>query len=182
MNASPGARFGYDRLSNALLGLCLTIAPLAAMACAQAMFAREILIVMGWVEARDGVRAIPMFRSMIMVFYVVTVIPIVAYWLLTGLLSRGEFLRVRTANITLALAISIFVFAMVVGSAVRAPARLLEGACPFLGISSTYPLGFDTQSPCEVFTTQGSALLAYGLPLVLLIISALQRILSSRCR
>ncbi|MBC7945297.1 MAG: hypothetical protein H7X91_08565 [Burkholderiales bacterium] len=119
---------------------------------------------------------------MIAIFYAIVATLVVAYWLIAALLSRGEFLTIRTANVTLAIGILVFVFAMIVGSIVRAPARLLEGACPSFGISRTYPLGFDTQSPCEVFANQGSAMLAYGLPLILLIVSLLQRVVASRRR
>jgi hypothetical protein len=105
------------------------------------------------------------------------------YWLLTAVLGRGELLRLRAANITLAL----FVFAVIVLTLYGSLGQwgdVLKGVCPFLGISDTDapPYGFDTPSSCGAFVYAAHQNIVFGvlgLPM-LLATSGIVRIVSSR--
>jgi hypothetical protein len=77
---------------------------------------------------------------------------------------------------------------MVIASTVSRPERLFKGACPVLGLSDELPpqgidgmYYFDGQSPCEAFASgDAPTVLLLGLPIILLITSAILRIVVSR--
>lgn len=177
-----------DRVKAAAIGLGLTLTPLAVMAIAQFVFARQIVMNVSGFNPDIDVWVVSTLRSNLVTSYAVIALIVIAYWLLTAMLGRGQFLETKSANMTLALSGAAFTFTILVASFVREPAAILEGACPSLGISpvlgnsDVYQFGFDTPSPCEAFAVATTNLLLLGLPALLFITSLFQRISLSRRR
>src|SRR5690606_37268449 len=84
----------------------------------------------GWVVSQ--------YRAVLVSFYAWVVAIALAYWLLAGTLGGGEFLKIKSANVTLALSGLAFALAMLMGSVVRTP-TLFSAVCPILGIPDTMP-------------------------------------------
>jgi len=127
--------------------------------------------------------AIPQFRGMLISLYAAVIGIVAIYWLLTAALGRGRILVIRSANVTMVLAISFFGCAMAVASAVPAPAMLLKVTCPVLGLSDAFQkFGFDNPTSCDAFANAALPSLLLGLPALLLAISAILRISASRQR
>lgn len=125
--------------------------------------------------------AVSSFRSTLAQAYSVVGSIIFAYWLLTATLSKGRFLKVKSANVALALSGLTFALSMAVASAVPVPGRLFKGVCPILGLPDTLPgFGFDRQTACEAFASGAVPIVLLGLPLILLAVSAVLRIVVSR--
>ncbi len=122
---------------------------------------------------------------MLVSFYAWVVAIALAYWLLAGALGGGEVLKIKSANVTPALSGLAFALAMVVGSVLRMP-TLSKAVCPILGIPDTMPplpsgtYSFDGQTPCEAFANLAAPTVLLGLPSVLLLVSAILRIVLSR--
>ncbi len=172
-----------QRLKGAAFGLGITLVPIAALACVQFLLAAYTVAAVGMMDPTLDPWAVPAFRRSVLNFYSVVALVIAAYWLLMATLCRGQFLRIRSANVTLVLSGFTFALAMVIASTVRMPARLFKGTCPVLGLSDERPtFGFDGQSPCEAFATGAVPIVLLGLPLILLTTSAILRFVVSRRR
>ena len=179
-----------QRFKGAAFGLGVTLVPLAALACVQFMLARYTVTAVFNADPAIAERFIASFQRELVNFYAVVTLIVAAYWLLVAALGRGQVLRIKSANIVLALSILTFALLMVIASTVSRPERLFKGACPVLGLSDEQPTQgldgyyvFDGQSPCEAFA-RGDAptVLLVGLPIILLITSAILRIVVSRRR
>lgn len=175
-----------DRLKRAALGMGITLAPVAALACAQFLLAPRTVAVVGGMDPQVDVWAVSAVRCSLVQGYTVIATTISAYWLLTGTFSRGQFLKVRSANGVLALSGLALGFAMAIASTVPMPARLFKVVCPVLGLPDTIPalptgtFGFDGQSSCEAFAQGAVPTVLLGLPMILLTTSAILRIVLSR--
>jgi hypothetical protein len=163
MDVPPVASPAYDRLKRAAYGFGVTVALLAAIACVQLLVARQTVIEVGGMDPDVNTWAVSYFQSTLIAFYAVVGSFVIAYWLLMATLERGQFLGIRSANVTLALSGVTFTLAMFIASVVRAPAQFLEDVFPFLGLSNTNaPFGCDTQSSCEAFATTATPLCCSG--------------------
>ena len=75
----------------------------------------------------------------------------------------------------------IFALTVLIASIFPTPWTLFEWVCPILGLSQEYPkFGFDVQSSCENFTRMVVPAVLLGVPMILLIGSAVLRIIVSR--
>lgn len=177
-----------NRFKRAALGIGITLGPLAALAFAQFLLAPETVAQVGGMDPKVDAWAVSAVRSSLVQGYSVITIIIMAYWLLTGTLGRGQFLKIRSANVALALSGLTFAFAMAIASTVPMPGRLFKVACPVLGLPDTMPaiprgtFGFDGQTSCEAFANGAVPIVLLGLPLILLATSAILRIVVSRRR
>ena len=170
-----------SRFKCGVTGFGITLAPIVVLAGAQFLLAPQIVASVGGLDPKIHTWAVPFFRSELAVFYAFVASIICGYWVLTSTLGRGNFLRIRSANFALVVAGLTFAFATVVATAVPMPARLFKGACPVLGLSDTQPtFGFDGQSDCEAFANGAVPIVLLGLPLVLLVTSAILRVVVSR--
>lgn len=171
-----------QRLKEGAFGFAITVVPLAAIGVAQFLFARHTVLVVGGMNPDIDTWVVSQFRRSLLHFYAVVACFVATYWGLAAGLGRGQFLGVRSANVSLALSGLSFACAMAIASAVPAPTRLLKVACPYLDLSDTYPkFGFDNPSACEAFANAAMPLLLLGLPALLLVTSAILRISVSRC-
>ena len=183
MQTLHGASEQPNRFKSAVLGLGITLAPVAALACAQFLFAPHTVASVGGMDPKIDTWAVSSFRSALAEAYSVVGAIIFTYWLLTAMLGKGQFLHIRSANVALALSGLTFALAMAMASAVPVPGRLFKGFCSVLGLPDTLPgFGFDRQTPCEAFATGAVPIVLLGLPLILLATSAILRIVVSRCR
>jgi hypothetical protein len=178
-----------QRFKDAAFGLGITLVPIVALACVQFLLAPYTAATVYDLDPTTAPRAASSLRHGIVRPYTVIALIIAAYWLLAAALGRGQVLRIRSANIVLALSILTFALAVVIVSTVSMPWRLFKGACPVLGLSDEMPpqgidgwYYFDGQSSCEAFARGAEPIVLLGLPLILLIASAILRIVVSRRR
>ena len=176
-----------QRFKGAAFGFGITLVPIAALACVHFLLAPYTAATVYDLDPTTAARAISSLRHGIARAYTVIALIIAAYWLLVAVLGRTQVLRIRSANIVLALSIFTFALAVVIVSTVSRSWMLFKGACPILGISDDMPpqgidgfYYFDGQSPCEAFAKGAEPIVMLGLPLILLIASAIQRIVLSR--
>lgn len=173
------------RLKSAAIGFGVTLATIAILAGAQFLLAPHTVAVVGRMDPEIDAWAVSQLRWQLTEFYTTVIAMMTIYWLLGTLAGRGQLLRVRSANVTLALSGAIFALAMAVATFIQVP-EAFKGACPVLGISDTFsPLpegvfGFDRQTPCEISLRRAVPSLLFGLPIILLIASAFLRIFGSR--
>lgn len=178
-----------QRFKGAAFGLGITLVPIAALACVQFLLAPYTVAAMGMMDPAIDARAVSSLQRGLVDAYAVIALIIAAYWLLVAALGRGQFLRIKSANVALALSVLTFALAMVIASTVPRTERLFKGACPVFGHSDELPtlgpdgtFGFDGQSSCEAFARGVAPIVLLGLPLILLITSASLRIVMSRRR
>jgi hypothetical protein len=175
-----------ERLKRVALGSGLTVTAVLAVGGVQLLLAPTTVRIAGFDPTTDG-WVVSQYRAMLVSFYAWVVAIVFAYWLLAGTLGGGQFLKIKSANITLALSGLTFALAMVIGSVVRTPA-LFEAVCPILGIPNTMPplppgqFRFDGETPCEAFANLAAPTVLLGLPSILLLVSAILRIALSRRR
>lgn len=172
------------RLEAATMGFGITLAPLCIIAASQLAFLPQII---GIVEGADGNEQALLMSSLRkdwLILHISAAIMVAIYWLLTAMLGKGQFLRLRVANIILAF----FVFAIMAltlyGSFIQWPAKL-KGLCPFLDIPDTHTqiYAFDGQSRCDMFVQRTHMMMIFGLlglSTLLLVTSLMVRIISSR--
>lgn len=173
----------YQRLTEAALGFAVTALPLAVIGTGQFLLARHTVLVVGGLNPDVDTWAVPQFRSSLTYIYALVACLLTTYWLIAAAMSRGQFLAIRSANVTLALSCLAFGCGMAVASAIPAPATFFDVACPYLGFSDTYPkFGFDAPTACEAFTYTALQTLLLGLPVLLLAMSAILRVYVSRYR
>lgn len=102
-----------NRLKAATVGFCTTIAPLGIIAVAQLTFMPQIVGTFEGLDSNGQVSTVSYLRGEWFTFHAAVAILVAIYWLLTAIFGRGQLLRLRAANVTLAL----FVFAiMALGS------------------------------------------------------------------
>jgi hypothetical protein len=176
-----------NRLKAVALGCGITVAPVFALACVQLLLAPSTVRKAGFDPTTDG-WVVSQYQAVLVSFYAWIVAIVFAYWFLTGALGRGQFLKIRSANVALALSGLTFVFSMAIASIEPVPGRLFKVVCPVLGLPDTMPplpagsFSFDGQTPCEVFANGAAPTVLLGLPFVLLATSAILRIVLSRRR
>lgn len=179
-----------QRFKGAAFGLGITLVPIAALACVHFLLAPYTAATVYDLDPTAAARAASSLRHGIARAYTVIALIIAAYWLLAAALGRGQVLRIRSANIVLALSVLAFAVMVVILSTVRRPETFFEGACPLLGYSDELPtltsgdtFAFvDGPSPCENFASAAASIVLLGLPLTLFAISAILRIVGSRRR
>ena len=179
-----------QRFRDAAFGLGITLVPIAALACVQLLLVPYTAVSVFMADPEIEARVMSSFRGELLRGYAVIALIIAAHWLLTAALGRGQILRIRSANIVLALSVLSFAFTALIVSTVARPAGLFKGACPLLGLSDEAPpfsegqtdFAFDGQTPCEAFGTGAAPIVLLGLPLILLATSAILRIAVSRRR
>lgn len=181
-SASPSS--WSSRFKSATLGICVTLAPLLAIACTQLVLSPSIVERAGFDPPSDS-WAVFQYRQVLLSSYAWIAAIVVAYWMAALTLGRGEILLIKNANLTLAGAVFTFASAMIAASLVPQTSELFKWACPILGLSDTYTrFGFDIPTRCESFTSKTTPTVLLGLPLLLLAVSALLRVVGSRrqCR
>lgn len=162
-----------NRLKDAAFGFVLNMALLVGFGCVHLLLAPSIvenagfdLEIHGWVVSD--------YRKGLVWSYAWIAAAVFSYWIFAWACGRGCILRVKWANLTLEASVLTFGLAMVIGAVVSEPAKLFHWACPSLGLSDTYPrFGFDVPTPCEAFASRVAPTVLLGLPLLLLIASAL---------
>ena len=174
-----------SRFKSAAIGFGVTFAAVATVAGAQFLLARHTVAIVGRMDPETNTWAVSQLRGHLAEFHVIVVAIVATYWLLVALAGRGQLLQVRSANFALALSGLIFASAMVVSSFVQVP-EAFRVACPVFGVSDTFPplpegvFGFDRQTPCERFLRRAVPSILLGLPVILLISSAVLRVFGSR--
>jgi len=104
------------------------------------------------------------------------------YWLLAALFGKGQLLRLRAANKTLALSVLAFLALSPYHAFFPWP-KDLKGVCPIIGISDTDPNPYATATNCDGFVAEAYMMIVLGLlglSVVLLVASVIVRIVSSR--
>lgn len=162
-------------------GLAVTIVPLAALAAVNLYFAPQIVERIVGVDPAIETWAVPALRGALIEGYLVVTAIVIGYWLFSAAFGRGQILDVRCANMALGLSGLIFALTVLIASIFPTPWTLFEWVCPILGLSQEYPkFGFDVQSSCENFTRMVVPAVLLGVPMILLIGSAVLRIIVSR--
>ena len=176
-----------QRFKGAAFGFGITLVPIAALACVHFLLAPYTAATVYDLDPTTAARAASSLRHGIVRAYTVIALIIAAYWLLAAALGRGQVLRIRSANIVLALSVLALAVAVGIVSTISMPWRLFKGACPILGISDELPpqgidgiYHFDVQSSCEAFARGAEPIVLLGLPLILFATSAILRIVGSR--
>ena len=85
-----------QRFKSAAFELGITLVPIAALACMQLLLAPYTVAALGLIDPEIEAWAIPSLQGGIVREYAVIAIIIAAYWLVTGALVRGQFLRIRS--------------------------------------------------------------------------------------
>ena len=181
-----------QRSKDAALGLGITLLPIAALACMQFLLAPYTVATLGLMDPEIEDRAVSSLRGGIPRVYAVIALIVAAYWLLVATLGRGRFLRIRSANIALALSVLTFAFIAVMVSTNMRLENFFKGLCPLLGLPAERPdLSFDGQTdfpfddrptPCAAFADGAEPIVLLGLLLLLFVTSATLRIVVSRRR
>lgn len=175
------------RFKSAVIGFGLTTTAVAALAGAQFLLAPHTVTVVGRMDPEVDAWAVSQLRGHLAAFHAIVIAILAIYWSLSAISGKGQVLRIRSANFALAFSGLIFALAMVVSSFVQVP-ESFRVACPVLGIADTFPplgdgvFGFDRQTPCETFLQRAVPSMLLGLPTILLISSAVLRIVGSRKR
>lgn len=173
------------RLKSAIIGFGATIAVISALAGAQFVLVPHTVAVVGRLDPDIDAWAVSLLRRQVVEFHAIVAAVMASYWLLCAVAGSGQLLRSRGANLTLALSGLIFALAMAIASFVPVM-EALRGVCPILGISDTFPpppegkARFDGQTPCETFLQGAVPSFMLGLPTILLVSSAILRIVGSR--
>ena len=173
------------RLKSAAIGFGVTLATIAALAGAQFSLAPHTVAVVGRMDPEIDAWAVSQLRWQLGKFYAMVTAMLAIYWSLVAVAARGRLLRIKSANVTLALSGLIFALAMAVATFVQVP-EAFKGACQVLGVSDTFPplqegvFGFDRQTPCETFLRRTVPSVLLGLPIIMLVISAVLQIFGSR--
>jgi hypothetical protein len=179
---SPSLNERGTRLKGAAIGFGVSVAPILAIASAQILLAPNIVEAIGGFE---GIEAwvVSTYRGHLLSFYPWIVLIVFVYWMLVLALGRGRIIAVKSANLALGGSILAFAIAMVIVSVVPVPSQLFKWACPIAGLADTYSgFGFDVPTPCEAVLNRAAPTVLLGLPLVLLVASAIMRIVVSRRR
>lgn len=178
------------RFQSVVLGTGITLGPVAALAVGQFLLAPLIVTAFAAADPKDHVWVVSTFRRQLGEFYFIVASAVVACWLITAALGRGQLLKIRSANVALALSGFAFASSMAIASSVPTQS-LFKVACPSLGLTDTLPtlpLGifqFDGETACEAFAAKAERIMHFvlqSLALTLLATSAILRIFVSRRR
>ncbi|MBB3033135.1 hypothetical protein [Alteriqipengyuania lutimaris] len=168
------------RLRQAIIGCSVTLLPLLLVAGLHLSFLPKILVATYGLDREQARWAVSEFWHEYAASHAFPLSLVILHWVLSAAMGRGDLLKVRSANLTLALSIISFAFAVLLASVAPPP---FNEVCAILGISQTdWPFGFDTQSSCERYSLLAAGSLAVVLPPVLIAVSAVLRILISRRR
>jgi hypothetical protein len=161
------------------------LAPVLALGGVQLLLASSTIRKAGFDPTTDG-WVVSQYQAVLVSFYAWVLAIVFAYWLLAATLGSGQFLKVKSANIALSLSGLTFAVAIAIATVVPTPATLFKVVCPVLGLSDTMPLlpagtySFDGQPSCEAFANGAAPTVLLGLPFILLVASAILRIVLSR--
>lgn len=174
------------RIKRAGFGLAITLMPIVALATAQFVIAPYTAAANLGNDPELNAWAVTDIRRSLAHLYSVITLILAIYWLFTAFLGGNQILKIKSANVVLALSIVTFALGIAIVSLFQVP-DAFRGGCPILGLPNTihYPagtFGFDGQSPCDAFLRQAVLSLMLGLPLILLAASAVLRIFGSRRR
>ena len=179
MNGDPEKPTEH-RLKQAIIGLLITLLPLLLVAGLHLSFLPKILISTYGLGPEEARWAVSEFWDDYAASHAYPLSLVILHWVLSAAIGRGDFLKVRSANLALALSIVSFALAVLLASVAPPPFNTI---CSILGISQTdWPFGFDTQSSCERYSWVAAGSLAVVLPAPLIAASAVLRILISRRR
>lgn len=169
-----------QRFRSAAFGFGITVAPIAVIACLQ------FLLVPYTVALRDTdpeyvAWAVPSLRGILVNIHAVVVLIIAAYWLFVATFGGGQILRIKSANIVLALSGLLFALFMVEWSSAGTNlSELLSGLCP-RPVLPDDGLSFGWHRPsCRAREIVANVL--FLAPIILLIASAILRIVVSQRR
>lgn len=173
-----------NRLRAATVGLGITVAPLVIIATVQFILMPHTLPTLEGLSSNQRDLAVAYQRMQWSFLYIVAATLFFIYWLLAAMLGTGQLLRLRAANVTLALCLFALMVLALYGSFVQWPDNIKD-ICRLLNISDVdAPLyACDAQSSCDhfVFTTHMSIIFwLVGLSIILLATSLIVRIVSSR--
>lgn len=123
-----------QRFRSAALGFGITMVPLLVIACLQFLLVPNTVALVS-TDPEYVAWAVPSLRRTLVYIHAFLALTIAAYWLLVATLGRGQFLRIRSANIVLALSGLPFALFMFDWSGAGMPSHeLLRGLCPALGL------------------------------------------------
>lgn len=164
-------------------GLGVTSAPFFVLVVAQYLMVPQFVARIGGLGLHEQALAIAALRNDWLILHTWAAVLLAVYWLLAAALAGERFLRIKRANIVLALSVALYAFATLFASIV--PNQILiDYACPMLGISDADAgYGFDVQSSCQIFSQKAYFLMVFGLiglALLLLSASIVQRVSLSR--
>lgn len=172
-----------NQLKAATVGFAITVAPLAIVALAQNIVMPQVVAVAQEVVSDDRARIVAWLRSEWLRMHTIVATIIAMYWLLTALFGRGQLLRAKAANLSLALCVFTYLTITIFFSFFQRPDDL-RVVCLFLSISDTDApsFAFDGRSSCGDFIRAAHQLLMLGMLglVVPLTISLIVRIVSSR--
>jgi hypothetical protein len=179
MNGSPESSTEH-RLKQAIIGVSITLLPLLVLAGSHLSLLQKILIETYGLDPEEARWAVSEFWHEYAASHAYPMSLLILHWIISAAIGRGDFLKVRSANLALALSIISFALAVFLASVSPPP---FNAVCSILGISRTdWPFGFDTQSSCERYSWIAAGTLAVVLPALLIAASAFLRILISRRR
>src|SRR6478672_3158303 len=104
----------HQRFKGAAFGLGITLVPIAVLALAHFLLAPFTAATVYDLDPTTAARLASALRRGIARAYIVIALIIAAYWLLAAALGRGQVLRIRSANIVLALSVLAFAVMMVI--------------------------------------------------------------------
>jgi len=178
-----------NRLKAATVGFGITVAPLAIVALVQFALMPQIVGSYEGLTHSEQAEAISATRRDWLIVHAIAATLFAIYWLLTAVFGKGQLLRLRAANKTLALSVLAFLALSPYYAFFPRPDDLkgvLMGVCPVIGISDehTNPYACDPQTNCDLFFGAAHTIIIFGLmglSVVLLVASVIVRIVSSRC-
>ena len=179
MNGPPES-LKERRFKQAIIGSLITLIPLLLVAALHLSFLPNILIETYGLDPKEARWAVSVFWHDYAASHAYPLSLVILHWVLSAAIGRGDFLKVRSANLLLAFSIISYALAVLLASLAPPPYGTV---CSILGISQTdWPFGFDTQSSCESYSWIAAGSLAVVLPALLIAASAALRIFISRRR
>ena len=174
-----------SRFKGAAIGFGVTLVWIAALAGAQFLLAPHTVAVVGGMDPEIDAWVVTQLRAQLAETYAIIALILSAYWVLSAVFGGSQFLGIKSANVVLVLSGLVFASAIAVTSFVRVP-EAFKGACSIFGVSDTFPpptagyARFDGLTPCETFLYPVVPSILLGLPVILLVVSAILRIVGSR--
>jgi hypothetical protein len=177
-----------SRLKAASKGFGITVAPLAIVALVQFALMPQIVGSRENLANYDQAETISYARWQWLITHAVAAALFAIYWLLAAVFGKGELLRLRAANKTLILSLLAYLFQSPFYAFFPWPHDLhsvFGGVCSVIGLSDELanPYAMDELTDCGAFFAIVHTLATMGLvalSLVLLVVSVIVRIVSSR--
>lgn len=173
-------------LKQAVIGTGITLAAVTAIAAIQILYVPHTLATMGNLDPSRHDWAVSAIQRDFAKNYSLIFFIIIVYWSLMAVFGKGQFLKIRISNTVLVISCIAFAIAIASASTVPGAERLFKGACPILFLADSSPelpsgiFGFDRKTECEAFANKAVPIVLLGTPLLLLLISGVQRIVISR--